>query len=43
MEFERMGMDKDHTHMLCGAHPKYSPGKIVQIFKSIPAREIFRG
>jgi len=27
--------------LLCGAHPKLSPGRIVQIFKSITAREIF--
>jgi putative transposase len=37
-----MGMDKDHIHILCGAHPKVAPGRIVQIFKSITAREIFR-
>jgi putative transposase len=27
---------------LCGAHPKVAPGRIVKIFKSITAREIFR-
>lgn len=37
-----MGMDKDHIHVLCGGHPKMSPGNIVQIFKSITAREIFK-
>ena len=42
MEIEAMGMDKDHIHILCGAHPKVSPGQIVQIFKSITGREIFR-
>jgi putative transposase len=42
IEIETMGMDKDHIHILCGAHPKISPGQIVQIFKSITAREIFR-
>lgn len=42
IEVEAMGMDKDHIHLLCGAHPKVSPGRIVQIFKSITAREIFR-
>ena len=35
IEVEAMGMDKDHIHILCGAHPKVSPGQIVQIFKSI--------
>ena len=42
IEIEAIGMEKDHIHLLCGAHPKVSPGRIVQIFKSITAREIFR-
>jgi putative transposase len=41
IDMEMMGMDRDHIHLLCGAHPKLSPGRIVQIFKSITAREIF--
>ena len=39
---EALGCDKNHVHLLCGAHPKLAPGRIVQIFKSITAREIFR-
>ena len=42
IEMEAIGTDKNHIHLLCGAHPKTSPGRIVQIFKSITAREIFR-
>lgn len=42
IELERLGMDNDHIHVLCGAHPKIAAGRIVQIFKSITAREIFR-
>jgi putative transposase len=42
IEMEAIGYDKDHIHLLCGAHPKVAPGRIVQIFKSITAREIFR-
>jgi len=42
IEFEAIGMDKDHIHILCSAHPKMSPGQIVRIFKSITAREVFR-
>jgi putative transposase len=38
---EALGMDKDHIHVLCSGHPKLSIGRIVQIFKSITAREIF--
>ncbi len=40
IEIEAMGMDKDHIHVLCGGHPKLSPGQIVRIFKSITAKEI---
>lgn len=35
-------MDNDHIHVFCGAHPKIAAGKIVQIFTSITAREVFR-
>ena len=42
IEMEAIGCDKDHIHLLCGAHPKMAPGRIVQIFKSVTAREIFQ-
>jgi putative transposase len=42
IEMEAMGTDKHHIHLLCSAHPKMAPGRIVQLFKSITAREIFR-
>ena len=42
IEMESIGYDKDHIHLRCGAHPKVAPGRIVQIFKSVTAREIFR-
>ena len=42
IEFERIGCDRDHMHLLCSAHPKVAPGQIVRVFKSITAREIFR-
>ena len=41
IEFEQMGADLDHIHLLCSAHPKYSPGEIVGKFKSITARKLF--
>ncbi|MGO8670751.1 MAG: IS200/IS605 family transposase [Capsulimonadaceae bacterium] len=41
IEFEQMGADRDHIHILCSAHPKMSPGRIVGIFKSISARTLF--
>jgi putative transposase len=43
MEFEQLGCDGDHIHLLCTAHPKISPGQIVRGFKSITAKAIFRG
>lgn len=42
MEMERIGCDRDHIHLLCSAHPKYAPGQLVRLFKSITARELFK-
>lgn len=42
IEMEAIGTDKNHSHLLCSAHPKGAPGRIVQLFKSLTAREIFR-
>jgi len=42
IEFIEIGVDKDHVHFLVQSVPMYSPKKIVQIIKSITAREIFR-
>ena len=42
IEFEQIGCDKDHVHILCTAHPKIAPGQIVRVFKSITARELFK-
>src|SRR3990172_11309701 len=41
IEFEQIGCDKNHIHILCSFHPKYSIGEVVRKFKSITAREIF--
>ena len=42
VEFEQIGIDKDHVHYLVSAAPKFSPSEIVRIIKSIAARELFR-
>lgn len=42
IEFEQIGIDRDHLHYLISAAPKYAPSKIIQIIKSITARELFR-
>jgi REP element-mobilizing transposase RayT len=42
ISFIEIGVDKDHVHFLIQSVPMYSPGRIVQIIKSITAREIFK-
>jgi putative transposase len=42
IEMEAIGTDKNHIHLRCSAHPEVAPGRIVQLFKSITARVIFR-
>lgn len=42
IEMEAIGTDKHHIHLRCGAHPKMAPGRIVQLVKSLTARELFR-
>jgi putative transposase len=42
IEFERIGTDLDHIHLLCSFPPKYGGSDVVRIFKSITARELFR-
>ena len=42
IEFIEIGVDRDHVHFLVQSVPMYSPKRIVQIIKSITAREIFK-
>ena len=42
IEFEQIGCDKDHIHLLTSFHPKYSCSQIVQMFKSITAKQLFK-
>jgi len=42
INFENIGTDGDHIHLLCSFHPKYTGSYIVGMFKSITARELFR-
>lgn len=39
---ETIGFDGDHVHLLMKAAPKYSPSRVIQIVKSITARELFK-
>ena len=40
--FLEIGVDNDHVHFLVQSVPTYSPKKIVQLIKSLTAREIFK-
>ena len=40
--FDQIGIDTNHVHFLISAVPKFSPSKIIQIVKSITARELFQ-
>lgn len=42
IEFEKIGYDKDHIHILTSFPPKYGGSDVVRIFKSITARELFK-
>ena len=41
LAFLEIGTDNDHVHFLVQSVPSYRPTKIVQIIKSLTAREIF--
>jgi REP element-mobilizing transposase RayT len=42
MRFVEIGADEDHVHFLIQSVPVLSPHRIVQIIKSITAKEVFR-
>jgi putative transposase len=42
IEFEKLGYDNNHIHILANFPPKYSGSEVVRIFKSITARELFK-
>ena len=42
IEFIEIGTDADHVHFLLQGIPRMSPSTIVNVVKSITAREIFR-
>ena len=42
IEFEKLGYDKDHIHILTSFPPKYGGSDVVRIFKSITARQLFK-
>ena len=41
-EIDKMEVVEDHIHMFVEAPPKYSPVQLVQMLKSISAKEVFK-
>ena len=41
IDFLEIGTDRDHVHFLVQSVPTYSPSKIIQVIKSITAKEVF--
>jgi putative transposase len=41
-DFDAIGTDGDLVHVFVGASPRYSPSKVMQIIKSITAKEFFK-
>ena len=42
LNFHAIGTDRDHLHLLVEGPPRYSPSRIMQICKSILAKQIFK-
>ena len=38
---DELGFDWDHIHIFCGAKPQYSPSQVLQLIKSITAKQVF--
>ena len=41
-QFEAIGTDGDHVHIFVGSEPKFSPSRVMQIVKSIIAKQLFK-
>ena len=41
-KIDTMEVMEDHVHIFVEAPPRYSPAQVVQVMKSISAREVFR-
>jgi len=41
-EFDAIGIDEDHFHVVVGAAPRYAPSYIMSVIKSWSARLIFK-
>lgn len=41
MEIDTLEVMEDHVHLFVSSPPIYSPARVMQIFKSVSARELF--
>ena len=41
-EIEQIGTDGDHVHVFVGAAGRWAPSRVMQVLKSLSAREMFR-
>ena len=41
-QFDAIGIDEDHFHVVVGAAPRYAPSEVMGIIKSCSARLIFK-
>lgn len=42
LKFDALGSDGDHIHLVVEGAPRYSPSQIMQICKSIIAKQVFK-
>ena len=42
LEIVELALTPDHVHLLVSTPPRYSPAQIMQLFKGISAREVFK-
>jgi putative transposase len=42
LNFQAVGCERDHLHILVEAAPRYSPSEVMQICKSITAKQLFK-
>jgi putative transposase len=42
LNFQAFGHERDHFHLLIEAAPRYSPSRVMQICKSITAKQLFK-
>jgi putative transposase len=42
LKFHAIGHESNHVHLLVEARPRYSPSEIMQICKSVTAKQIFK-